>query len=158
MGTSLFLSQFSGMQVAPYLRHVILPSVACLAVTYFAHYLTNSKIFGTINLLNIKSVIPLLIPTWYTIFYINYIKLSSPTCFERHPLIFRRSMMLIVHVCKYNIRLYNFTLWHTDSPTQCYTTTHSSFLFNKMITYSKYNKAIIHFYRMRIPEATYIYT
>ena len=32
-------------------------------------------------------------------FYINYIKLSSSTCFERHPLIFRRSMMFIVHVC-----------------------------------------------------------
>jgi len=32
-------------------------------------------------------------------FYINYIKLISSTCFERHPLIFRRSMMLIVHVC-----------------------------------------------------------
>ena len=32
-------------------------------------------------------------------FNINYIKLSSSTCFERHPLIFRRSMMLIVHVC-----------------------------------------------------------
>jgi hypothetical protein len=27
-------------------------------------------------------------------FYINYIKLSSSTCFERRPLIFRRSMML----------------------------------------------------------------
>jgi len=39
-------------------------------------------------------IIPLLIPTWYTIFYINYIKLSSSTCFERHPLIFRRSMIL----------------------------------------------------------------
>ena len=46
---------------------------------------------------------------------------------------------------------------HSDSPTQCYTTTHSCFLFNKMITYSKYNKAIIHFYRMRIPEAAYVY-
>jgi hypothetical protein len=44
-------------------------------------------------------ILPLLIPTWYTIFYINYIKLSSYTCFERNPLIFRRSMMLIVHVC-----------------------------------------------------------
>ena len=32
-------------------------------------------------------------------FYIDYIKLSSSTCFKRHPLIFRRSMMLIVHVC-----------------------------------------------------------
>jgi len=28
---------------------------------------------------------------------------------------------------------------------------------NKMITYSKYNKAIIHFCRMRIPEAAYMY-
>ena len=41
-----------------------------------------------------------IIPTWYTIFYINYIELSSSTYFERHPLIFRRSMMLIVHVCR----------------------------------------------------------
>ena len=32
-------------------------------------------------------------------FCINYIKLSSSTCFEHHPLIFRRSMMLTVHVC-----------------------------------------------------------
>ena len=52
--------------------------------------------------------IPLLIPPWYTIFFlnINYIKLSSSTCFERHPLIFRRSMMLIVHVC---------SLWYSHS-------------------------------------------
>ena len=50
--------------------------------------------------------VPLLIPTWYTIFYINYIKLSSSKCFERHPLIFRRSMMLIVHVC---------SLWYSHS-------------------------------------------
>ena len=35
----------------------------------------------------------------HNFFYINYIKLSSSTCFERHPFIFRRSMMLIVHVC-----------------------------------------------------------
>ena len=39
-------------------------------------------------------------------FYINYIKLSSSTCFERHPLIFSRSMMLIVHVC---------SLWYSNS-------------------------------------------
>ena len=39
-------------------------------------------------------------------FYINYIKLSSSTCFKRHPLIFRRSMMLIVHVC---------SLWYSHS-------------------------------------------
>jgi len=51
-------------------------------------------------------LIPLLIPTWYKIFYINYIKLSSSTCFECHPLIFRRSMMLIVHVC---------SLWYSHS-------------------------------------------
>jgi len=56
-----------------------------------------------------------------------------------------------------NIRLYNFTLWHSDSTTQCYTTTHSCFIFNKMITYSKYKKAIIRFYRMRIQEAAYMY-
>jgi len=39
-------------------------------------------------------------------FYINYIKWSSSTCFERRPLIFRRSMMLIVHVC---------SLWYSHS-------------------------------------------
>jgi len=31
--------------------------------------------------------------------YINYIKLNASKCFERHPLIFRRSMSLIVHLC-----------------------------------------------------------
>jgi hypothetical protein len=31
------------------------------------------------------------------------------------------------------------------------------FPFDKIITYSKYNKAIIHFYRRRIPEAAYVY-
>jgi len=56
--------------------------------------------------LKLIEVIPLLIPTWYTIFYINYIKLNSSTCFEHHPLIFRRSMMLIVHVC---------SLWYSHS-------------------------------------------
>ena len=47
---------------------------------------------------------------WYQLdtqfFYINYIKLSSSTCFELHPFIFRRSMMLIVHVC---------SLWYSHS-------------------------------------------
>ena len=38
--------------------------------------------------------------------YTNYIKLSSSTCFERHPLIFRRSVTLIVHVR---------SLWHSHS-------------------------------------------
>jgi len=52
------------------------------------------------------NIIPLLIPTWYTIFYINYMKLSSFTCFERHPLILRRSIMLTVHVC---------SLWYSHS-------------------------------------------
>jgi len=75
---------------------------------------------------NNGKTIPLLIPTWYTIFYINYIKLSSSTCFERHPLIFRGSMMLIVHVC---------SLWYSHSV--------------------KVKKN--HFYRMRIPEAAYMY-
>ena len=31
--------------------------------------------------------------------YINYIKLNASTCFEHHPLILRRSMSLIIHVC-----------------------------------------------------------
>ena len=100
--------------------------------------------------------------------YINSTKLNASTCFGHHPPILRRSMSLIIHACRGkkhifkkfyidNTRLYNFTLWHSDSTTQCYTTTHSCFLFNKMITYSKYNKAIIRFYRMRIPEAAYMY-
>ena len=42
----------------------------------------------------------------HNFFYINYIKLGSSTSFERHPLIFRRSMMLIVHVC---------SLWYSHS-------------------------------------------
>jgi len=42
----------------------------------------------------------------HNFFYINYIKLSSSTFFERHPLIFRGPMMLIVHVC---------SLWYSHS-------------------------------------------
>jgi hypothetical protein len=34
-------------------------------------------------------------------FYINYIKLSSSTCFEHRPLIFRRLVMLTVHLCSH---------------------------------------------------------
>ena len=49
---------------------------------------------------------------WYQLdtqfFYINYIKLSSSTCFERHPLILRRSMILTVHV--YNCTCIQLTL------------------------------------------------
>ena len=51
-------------------------------------------------------LITLLIPTWCTIFHINYIQLSSSTCFERHSLILRRSVVLIVHVC---------SLWYSHS-------------------------------------------
>ena len=43
----------------------------------------------------------LLLPTWYTNFlfiHTNYIKLNSSTCFERNPLIIRRSTMQIVHM------------------------------------------------------------
>ena len=43
----------------------------------------------------------LLLPTWYTNFlfiHVNYIKLNSSTCFERNPLIIRRSTMQIVHM------------------------------------------------------------
>ena len=45
--------------------------------------------------------LPLLVPTWYTIFYINSTKLNASTCFEHHPPIFRRSMSLIIHVCSH---------------------------------------------------------
>ena len=40
----------------------------------------------------------LLLPTWYTNFlllHINYIKLNSSTCFERNPLIIRRSTQIV---------------------------------------------------------------
>jgi hypothetical protein len=43
----------------------------------------------------------LLLPTWYTNFlfiHTNYIKLNSSTCFERNPLIIRRSATQIVHM------------------------------------------------------------
>jgi len=43
----------------------------------------------------------LLLPTWYTNFlfiHTNYIKLNFSTCFERNPLIFRRSTTQIVHM------------------------------------------------------------
>ena len=42
-----------------------------------------------------------LLPTWCTNFlfiHINYIKLNSSTCFERNPLIIRRSTTQIVHM------------------------------------------------------------
>jgi len=47
------------------------------------------------------SITFLLLPTWYTNFlfiHINYIKLNSSTCFERNPLIIRRSTTQIVHM------------------------------------------------------------
>ena len=43
----------------------------------------------------------LLLPTWYTNFlfiHTNYMKLNSSTCFERNPLIIRRSTTQIVHM------------------------------------------------------------
>jgi len=43
----------------------------------------------------------LLLPTWYTNFlfsHINYIKLNYSTCFERNPLIIRRSTTQIIHI------------------------------------------------------------
>jgi len=47
------------------------------------------------------SITSLLLPTWYTNFLfirINYIKLNSSKCFERNPLIIKRSTTQIVHV------------------------------------------------------------
>ena len=64
-------------------------------VSYSKH---QSKIKTLIQETDKKGTIPLLIPTWYTNVYINYIKLNSSKYFERHPLIFRSSIILIVHV------------------------------------------------------------
>ena len=94
-------------------------------------------------------------------FYINYIKLSSSTCFERHPPILRRSMMLIVHVCSlwysHSVKVnYCFIVLGIRYHGICYHFVNKMIIYS-MITYSKYNKAIIHFYRMRIPEAAYMY-
>ena len=47
------------------------------------------------------SITFLLLPTWYTNFlfiHTNYIKLNSSTCFERNPLIIRRSTTQIIHM------------------------------------------------------------
>ena len=47
------------------------------------------------------SITFLLLPTWYTDFlfiHTNYIKLNSSTCFERNPLIIRRSTKQIVYM------------------------------------------------------------
>ena len=48
-----------------------------------------------------NSITFLLLPTWYTNFlfiHTNYIKLNSCTCFERNPLIIRRSTTQMVHM------------------------------------------------------------
>jgi len=52
--------------------------------------LTNLDIWLAVH----HSITFLLLPTWYTNFlfiHINYIKLNFSTCFERNPLIMRRS-------------------------------------------------------------------
>ena len=79
-------------------RHKHLPALAwiptlCATLIHLQCIETNEL---QLQFCKWQPYIPLLIPTWYTIFYIYYIKLSSSTCFERHPPIFRRSMMLIV--------------------------------------------------------------
>ena len=58
--------------------------------------------------------------------------------------------MLIVHVC---------SLWYCDSVkvNYCFIVLGIRYHFVKKETYSKYNKTIIHFYRMRIPESAYMY-
>jgi hypothetical protein len=56
------------------------------------HHPTKSSASLEIWLAVHHSIIPLLIPTSNTIF-VNYLKLSSSTCFESHLLIFRRSKM-----------------------------------------------------------------
>jgi hypothetical protein len=70
-------------------------------------------------------------------FYINYIKLSTSTCFERHPLIFRRSVMLIVHVCSH---------WYSHSLQVAV-----------LCTLPLASAQDGHLQRRKIPEAAYMY-
>jgi len=92
------ICSYNALQKLPSLIGVI---IKCMRILY--NNLNNS--FIDTNLI-------------HNFFYINYIKLSSSTCFERHPLIFRRSMMLIVaqqifHYKKIKIKLYknNAAIW-----------------------------------------------
>ena len=64
-----------------------------------------------------------IINTWYTNFlfiHINYIKLNSSTCFERNPLIVRRSTTQIVHMQPLvssgyqRLHMYNWRRWPPD--------------------------------------------
>jgi len=50
------LSQLLGTQFGPYQRHTTLSSVACLALPFFPHYLTNNT-HSDKTLLNIKYVL-----------------------------------------------------------------------------------------------------
>ena len=61
------------------------------------HWFVNLDIWLVVH----HSITFLLLPTWYTNFlfiHINYIKLNSSTCFERNPLIIRKSTTQIVHM------------------------------------------------------------
>jgi len=52
-------------------------------------------------ILEYRNIPFLLLPTWYTdslFIHTNYMKLNSSTCFERNPLIIRRSTTQIVHM------------------------------------------------------------
>jgi hypothetical protein len=46
MSVSVFLSYLSGMQIASFLRRIILSSVACLAVLCFSTLSHSDTIFG----------------------------------------------------------------------------------------------------------------
>jgi len=61
----------------------------------------NRQDYLDIWLAVLHSITFLLLPNWYTNFlfiHTNYIKLNSSTCFERNPLIIRRSTTQIVHM------------------------------------------------------------
>jgi len=68
-----------GIQHAMRLHHIVLSSVACLAVQGFAHYLINGTILEKKKLLNPKYVNDQLDAT---IIILLLISISS-TCFER---------------------------------------------------------------------------
>jgi hypothetical protein len=74
---------------------------ACVQLNWHTKIQTKFPSRLDIRLAVHHSITFLLLPTWYTNFlfiHINHIKLNFSTCFERNPLIIRRSTMQIVHM------------------------------------------------------------
>jgi len=74
----------------------------CNQISFLILYYISSRLIITALTVTMSLYITFLLsPTWYTNFlliYTNYIKLNSSTCFERNPLIIRRSTTQIVRM------------------------------------------------------------